>query len=82
MWHCARLRATGARQIVTGLNELERRHGKVSDHTEVCQLRAVLISWSKGSRYFDVHGHRDGCCSSIFGGVLSDKLIIIIRNIT
>ena len=36
MWHCARLRATGARQIVTGLNELERRHGKVGDHVESC----------------------------------------------
>jgi acetyl-CoA acyltransferase 1 len=31
-----RLRATGARQIVTGLNELERRNGKVSNNIELC----------------------------------------------
>ena len=64
---------------MTGLNELNRRDGKVGD---ISELSTVLILWPKGSRYFNVHGHRHGCCCGIFAGgrVIRVTGFVILHN--
>lgn len=55
-------RCTGARQVATGLAELERRQGRVCNHLSMNPFVNLTDVSIIGPCYIHVHRHRYGCC--------------------